>query len=67
MDWRRTLLSVALVGGCIWCLGMVQKAYSEERAVSAAGGPSVHREQQAVSPGEELARADAMMLKPIRH
>jgi len=34
MNWRKTLLSIALVGGCIWCLGMVQKAHSEERAIS---------------------------------
>ena len=45
MDWRRTILSTALVGGCIWCLGMVQKAHSEEKAVNLASGQSAQRQQ----------------------
>ena len=53
MDWRRTLLSTALVGGCIWCLGMVQKAHSEEKAVS------LGREQSPPSQQAALNRPDA--------
>lgn len=29
--WRRLVLSVALVSGCVWCLAAVQQAQSQER------------------------------------
>jgi hypothetical protein len=32
MRWRQFALSTALMGICIWCVGLVQKAYSEEKA-----------------------------------
>jgi len=32
VNWRRVLLSVALVAGCIWCLGLVRQVHSEEKA-----------------------------------
>lgn len=50
MDWRKTLLSIALVGGCIWCLGMVQKAHSEERAISVGGEQKVLHHEGAATP-----------------
>ena len=30
MNWRRALLALALVGGCIWCLGLVQQVHSQD-------------------------------------
>lgn len=34
MSIRRTLLSVVLIGACIWCTGLVRKVYSEEKAAA---------------------------------
>jgi len=36
VTWRRTLLTTVLIGGGIWCLGMVQKVHSEEKPAGAA-------------------------------
>ena len=52
MDWRKTLLSTALVGGCIWCLGMVQKANSEEKTIPSGSGQSAQSEQRALNRGD---------------
>jgi hypothetical protein len=30
MNWRRALLSAVLVGGCVWCVGLVQQVHSEQ-------------------------------------
>ena len=35
MGWKRTALSMVLVGGCIWCCGLVQRVYSEEQKADA--------------------------------
>lgn len=53
MDWRKTVLSAALVGGCIWCLGMVQKAHSEERAIVS------EPQRSSLSPQSIVNRGDA--------
>ncbi len=36
MNLRRALLSAAVIGGCAWCLVVVQKVHSEEQAAPAA-------------------------------
>lgn len=33
--WRRTLLTVALVSACVWCLATVQQVYSDEKQQAA--------------------------------
>jgi len=37
VKWRRLLLSLALVGGSIWCLAAVRQVQSQERAAPPAG------------------------------
>lgn len=61
MNWRQTLLSTALVGGCIWCAGLVQKVYSEEKAAAAAEPPF-----KPVSPVEPLMEAQEEQFNAIK-
>ncbi len=59
---RRTLLSVMLVGGCIWCLGIVQQVYSEEKAGDKAGA-AVYKP---VAPVEDIMHAQQYHFGEIR-
>ena len=42
VKWRRLLLSLALMGGAIWCLAAVRQVHSQERAVPTASRAPTH-------------------------
>lgn len=63
MNWRQTLLSTTLVGGCIWCVGMVQKAYSEEKAAVSQQQATPYKP---VSPVEPLMEAQEDQFNAIK-
>ena|GEM_PF-3553753 len=48
MNWRRALLSVALIGGCFWCLVVVQQVHREERNSPDTGQPYCRSDVPAV-------------------
>ena len=64
MMWRRTLLSVTLVGGCVWCLAAVQQVHSEEKAAQPrpAGKPGTFKP---VAPVHDLMEAQEQHFKEI--
>jgi len=39
VNWHRTLLSAVLIGGCIWCLGLVHQVHSAKEADPSRQGP----------------------------
>ena len=39
VKWGRGLLSAAVVGGCVWCLGLVQQAHREAEGAHRVEGP----------------------------
>ena len=57
MKWHRVGLSVALLGGSIWCLGRVQQVHSEGKAAPGFREPpyKVLRPLNAVSEGGDLS------------
>ncbi len=61
MSIRRMLLTVMLVGACVWCVGRVQRANSEEKA---AGGDAGYKP---VAPVEALMHAQEYHFKEIRN
>jgi len=46
MSWFRFLLSMALIGGCVWCVGQVRQAYSQQQTVMSA---STHSDPTALT------------------
>jgi hypothetical protein len=58
MRWRRALLSLALVGGCIWCLGLVEQVHSEQNADPQQAVPT------AATPAPAATAANGLVLQP---
>lgn len=60
MVWQRTFLTTLLVGGCVWCLGMVQSVHSEEKAAVA------ETPYKPVAPVDPLMEAQEQSFAAIR-
>ncbi len=43
MAWHRFLLSMVLIGGCVWCVGQVRQAHSQQQSTL---GPSASHDQR---------------------
>ena len=58
MKWQRVGLSVALVGGCIWCLGRVQQVHSEAKAAPGLQEPT----SEVVTPLNAVSESEGLLL-----
>jgi len=56
---RRILLSATLLGGCIWCVGVVQQVYSEEKKI-------IVPRYQPVAPVHDLMEAQEDHFNAVR-
>lgn len=62
--WRRTLLTVALVGACMWCLATVQQVHSDEKQ-QAAEKAEKKACYEPVAPVHDLMEAQGYHFKEI--